>query len=40
MVKLYDGGIYLIDGKEIVTDAAEVAARTGRAVTPGLLHRL
>ena len=34
MVKLYDGGIYLIDGKEIVTDAAEVAARTGRAVTP------
>ena len=34
MVKLYDGGIYLLNGTEIVTDAAQVAAKTGRTVTP------
>lgn len=34
MVKLYDGGVYLVHGTEIVTDAAELASKTGRAVTP------
>lgn len=34
MVKLYDGGVYLVGGTEIVTDASELAAKTGRAVTP------
>ena len=34
MVKLYDGGIYLVNGTEIMTDAAEVAAKTGKNVCP------
>ena len=29
MVKLYDGGIYLVDGKDIYTDAAQMQAQTG-----------
>ncbi len=32
MVKLYDSGVYLINGKEIVTDEAAIAAKTGKAV--------
>ena len=32
MLKLYDTGIYLVNGTEIVTDPAEVAAKTGKAV--------
>ena len=34
MVKLYDGGVYLLNGTEIVNDAEEVKARTGKEVTP------
>ena len=30
MVKLYDGGAYLVNGTEIITDEAEVKAKTGR----------
>ena len=33
MVKLYDGGVYLVNGTEILADAAEVAAKTGKKVT-------
>ena len=29
MVKLYDGGIYLVNGKDIYTDAAQMQAQTG-----------
>ena len=29
MVKLYDGGIYRVDGKDIYTDAAQMQAQTG-----------
>ena len=32
MLKLYDTGIYLVNGTEIVTDPAEVTAKTGKAV--------
>ncbi|MCI6956253.1 MAG: hydratase [Candidatus Faecousia sp.] len=32
MLKLYDTGIYLVNGAEIVTDPAEVTAKTGKAV--------
>ncbi len=34
MVKLYETGAYLLNGTEIVTDAAEVKAKTGQDVTP------
>ena len=30
MLKLYDGGAYLVNGTEIITDEAEVKAKTGR----------
>ena len=30
MIRLYDGGIYLLNGTEIITDDKELAARTGR----------
>ena len=33
MLKLYDSGVYLLNGREIVTDAAEVARKTGKQVT-------
>ena len=33
MVKLYDGGAYLVNGTEIITDEAEVKAKTGREVS-------
>ena len=29
MVKLYDGGAYLVNGTQIITDEAEVKAKTG-----------
>ena len=32
-MKLYDSGVYLVNGKEIMTDAAEVQQKTGKAVT-------
>ena len=34
MVKLYDGGVYLVNGTEIVTDPAALPGKVGRAVTP------
>ena len=33
MVKLYDGGIYLVNGREIVTDPAALPGKCGRNVT-------
>ena len=33
MLKLYDGGAYLVNGTEIITDEAEVKAKTGRQVS-------
>lgn len=33
MVKLYDGGIYLLNGTEIVEDPAVLPSKCGRAVT-------
>ena len=33
MVKLYDGGVYLVNGREIVTDAAALPSKCGRTVT-------
>ena len=32
-MKLYDSGVYLVNGKEIMTDVAEVQQKTGKAVT-------
>ena len=32
-MKLYDSGVYLVNGKEIMTDATEVQQKTGKAVT-------
>ena len=37
-MKLYDGGVYLVNGKEIMTDAAEVQQKTGKAVTRSKEH--
>ena len=34
MIKLYDGGVYLVNGTELVTEPAAVAAKTGKTVTP------
>lgn len=43
-MKLYDSGVYLVNGKEIMTDAAEVQQKTGKAVTKeqaaGKYHRV
>ncbi|MED9820400.1 MAG: hydratase [Christensenellales bacterium] len=33
MVKLYDGGVYLLNGETIVTDPAQAAQKLGRSVT-------
>ena len=33
MIKLYEGGVYLVNGTELMTDAAEAAAAAGRPVT-------
>ena len=33
MLKLYESGIYLVNGQEIITDPAEVTAKTGKAVS-------
>ena len=33
MVHLYDTGVYLVNGTDLVTDPAEVAAKTGKKVT-------
>ena len=33
MVKLYDGGIYLVNGTQIVEDPAALPSACGRAVT-------
>ena len=33
MVKLYDKGVYLLNGTEIVESCEEVAAKTGRKVS-------
>ena len=38
-MKLYDSGVYLVNGKEIMTDAAEVQQKTGKAVgADGCFH--
>ena len=37
MLKLYDGGAYLVNGTEIITDEAEVKAKTGREVSKDCL---
>ena len=29
-MKLYDSGVYLVNGKEIMTDATEVQQKTGK----------
>ena len=33
MLKLYDSGVYLLNGREIVTDVAEAAGKAGKPVT-------
>ena len=33
MIKLYETGVYLVNGTDVVTDAAEVTAKTGKAVS-------
>ena len=33
MVKLYDSGVYLLNGRTIVTDAAQAAQAVGHPVT-------
>ena len=33
MLKLYDGGAYMVNGTELITDEAEVKAKTGRGVS-------
>ena len=33
MIRLYDTGVYLVNGTDLVTDPAEVAAKTGKKVT-------
>ena len=33
MIKLYDQGVYLVDGQELITDPAQLAARVGRPVS-------
>ena len=33
MIKLYDTGIYLVNGAEVVTDPAEAAAKTGNPIS-------
>ena len=33
MIKLYDKGVYLVNGTEIMEDAAAVQQKTGQAVT-------
>lgn len=33
MIKLYESGVYLVNGTELVTDPAEVAAKTGKSVS-------
>ena len=33
MVHLYDTGVYLVNGTDLVTDPSEVAAKTGKKVT-------
>ena len=33
MVKLYDGGVYLVNGREIVTDPAALPGKCGRTIT-------
>ncbi len=35
MVKLYDKGVYLLNGTEILEDAREIKEKTGREVSPG-----
>ncbi len=32
MIQLYDSGVYLVDGKDLVTDPADVQAKTGQSV--------
>ena len=34
MLKLYDKGVYLLNGTEIVEEKEAVAAKTGKEVTP------
>ena len=34
MIKLYDSGVYLVGGREIVESGEELTRRTGRTVTP------
>ena len=34
MLKLYDKGVYLLNGTEIVEEKEAVAAKTGKDVTP------
>ncbi len=31
MIKLYDGGVYLVNGRELYTDPAELTAKTGKS---------
>ena len=33
MVKLYDSGVYLLNGTEVVTDPQEVKAKTGQDIS-------
>ena len=34
MIQLYNGGVYLVNGAELVTDPSALPGKTGRAVTP------
>ena len=34
MIKLLETGAYLVNGTDIVTESAEVAAKTGKNITP------
>lgn len=40
MLKLYDKGVYLLNGTEIVEEKEAVAAKTGKDVTPQELQRI
>ena len=38
MLKLYDKGVYLLNGTEIVEEKEAVAAKTGKDVTPRIVN--
>ena len=39
-MKLYDSGVYLVNGKEIMTDAAEVQQKTQEGYDPWMVYNM